>query len=90
MKDEYVNMLDALLVDLRRQLLQETRKRIRHFFFRSIRGCWKSRVGSWFHCFFWVSNGLKTQVYVVDDDDGGDAGGGADIPAGTVYHITWD
>ena len=24
MKDEYVNMLDALLVDLRRQLLQET------------------------------------------------------------------
>lgn len=59
------------------------------FFFRSIRGCWKSRVGSWFHCFFWVSNGLKRQVYVVDDD-GGDAGGGADIPAGTVYHITWD
>ena len=39
--------------------------------------------------FFWGSNGLKAQVYVVDDD-GGDAGGGADITAGTVYHITWD
>lgn len=81
MKDEYVNMLDALLVDLRRQLLQETDPAYLFFSFDS---CVVENPGL-VSVFFGGSNGLKAQVYVVDDD-----GGGADITAGTVYHITWD